>query len=242
VPFNEQTDPRRDIIRRITEQTPCKTIAWFCDSHFRYGNFDSRWAPNLDYCVTTAQVAYPKYVADGFGQKVIKSQWFASPKYKKISVPLDVGCSFVGQPHGDRRTVIGLLRASGIQVQTFGAGWEKRLSFDEMVAMFNRSKINLNPNNSADATHKQIKGRNFEVPGCGGFLLTGEAENLGEYYDIDKEIITFSSTGDMIAKVKYYLAHEEQRKAIANAGYERTLREHMFNHRLDAIFARAGLL
>lgn len=243
--FDENHDPRREVLARISKHTPAITIGWFCDSHWRYGNFDRPWANHLEYCVTTSTVAHEKYLKDGLKDKVIKSQWAASPKYKKIDgTSLDVDISFVGQPHGDRRQVIAALQRAGLMVQFYGTNWQggRRLSFEEMVLMFNRSKINLNLNNSCDARFKQIKGRNFEVPACGGFLLTGKAENLGDYYEYGKEIATFDDTQDMIGKIKYYLAHEDERRAMADAAYARTMREHTYAHRFDHIFSRAGLL
>lgn len=87
----------------------------------------------------------------------------------------------------------------------------------------------------------QIKARSFEVPGCGGFLLTGQAENLGDYYEIGKEIVCFKDMGDLIEKVRYYLCHEDERAAIAQAGYQRTLHEHTYVHRFTEIFQRLGL-
>lgn len=242
IPFDENHDPRKEALRRITEHTACKTIAWFCDSHHRYQNFDSKWAPNLDYCVTTAKMAEPWYIRDGFGQKMIKSQWFASPKYKKFDVPKDVGVSFVGQPHGDRRQTISWLRQNGMSVQTYGTGWGERLSFDDMIMMFNRSKINLNLANASDSRFKQIKGRNFEVPGCGGLLVTELAENLADYYTPGKEIVSFSSINELPDIIRHYLVHDDERAAIAEAAYARTMSEHTGSHRLDSIFARAGLL
>jgi spore maturation protein CgeB len=86
----------------------------------------------------------------------------------------------------------------------------------------------------------QIKGRNFEVPGCGGFLLTGMAENLGQYYEIGKEVACFDDRHDLIDKVRYYLEHEDEREAIAQAGYERTLREHTYARRFSEIFGHIG--
>lgn len=241
--FDDHHDPRKEVIRRVTEHTPVTTIGWFCDSHWRYTNFDRRWADNLNYCVTTSTLALEKYKRDGLGGKVIKSQWGASPKYKRIpGTEKDIDVSFVGQPHGDRRQVVSQIQNAGIMIQFYGTGWGRRLTFGQMVAMFNRSKVNLNLNNSCDAKFKQIKGRNFEVPACGGFLLTGKAENLGEYYEYGKEIVTFDSTKDLIDKTKYYLAHDEEREQIALAGYERTMRDHTYSQRFDDIFKRAGLL
>jgi GT2 family glycosyltransferase/spore maturation protein CgeB len=241
--FEPNHDPTRSVMKNIIDTTPCETINWFCDSHFRYDNFDSQWAPYLSFCVTTSESAYQRYKSDGFGNKVIKSQWFASPTYRKINGAVrDVPVSFVGQPHGDRRQVIAFLNTQSISCQCYGHGWEKRLSFTEMVEMFNRSKVNLNLNNAADARYKQIKGRNFEVPACGGFLLTGTSENLSEYYEFGIEIVTYDGVNDMAEKIKYYLQHDDEREAIALAGYNRTMREHTSAHRLDAIFTKAGLL
>jgi GT2 family glycosyltransferase/spore maturation protein CgeB len=243
--FNNEHDPRKDVLSRISEKTPTKTIGWFCDSHWRYENFDKPWAHHLNFCVTTSTLAYQKYTKDGLKDKVIKSQWAASPKYRKFEgTEKDIDVSFVGQPHGDRRAVIQAIRNAGIHVQVFGNGWGTgtRISFSEMVWNFNRTKINLNLNNSCDARIKQIKGRNFEVPSCGGFLLTEKAENLNEYYEYRKEVETYDNTEGLIHQIKYYLKHEGQREEIARAGLERTIKEHTYSHRFDNIFSRAGTL
>jgi hypothetical protein len=240
--FDPNHDPQREVLKRIGQTTPCKTIGWFCDSHYRYDSFDKPWAPFLDFCVTTSEVALRRYQHDGFGKKAIKSQWGASPAYSRLLLPLDIAVSFVGQPHGDRKAVIAHLNRAGIRVQTYGIGWGQRLSHGEMVSVFNRSKINLNLSNGADASFKQIKGRNFEVPACGGFLLTGLAENLGEYYKPGVEVETYNNVEEMVAKIRHYLAHEEDRKQISEAGYQRTMRDHTYFQRYDAIFNAAGLI
>jgi spore maturation protein CgeB len=208
--------------------------------------------------------------------------------------------SFVGQPHGNRRAVIEALRSAGVDVYTRGYGWEEgRVSQDEMIRIFNQSRINLNLPNAAtpspqtstkatlrsharsaaslvqrvpfgdrlvgaasstlrasrsaiggspvtsalgeDAYPEQIKGRNFEIPGCGGFLLTGPAEELDRYYEPGREIAVFSSLRELVDGVRHYLAHDDERRAIADAGYARTLAEHTYAHRFEAIFERIGL-
>jgi spore maturation protein CgeB len=104
------------------------------------------------------------------------------------------------------------------------------------------SRSHLTPGNAAEASYcEQIKGRNFEVPGCGGFLLTGRAENLDQYYADGKEIVIFDHPDDLIMKIRYFLEHEDERAAIARAGYERTIREHTYARRFEAIFRQIGL-
>ena len=84
----------------------------------------------------------------------------------------------------------------------------------------------------------QIKGRNFEVPATGGFLLTQHVDGIEEYFVPGKEIATFTSVDDLCEKVRYYLAHDQERESIRKAGYERALREHTLEQRFNTIFTK----
>lgn len=290
--FKDELDP--DVVKKISEETETITINWFCDDHWRFDDFSSRWAPNFNWVVTTAQSALPKYREIGY-RNVIKSQWACNHfSYRKLDPPPAYDITFVGQPHGNRREVIDALRQANLSVKAWGLGWEEsgRLSQAEMIDVFNRSRINLNLSNasvpvSPDISqtrrraskaldfipfggrlktvgkhllsntaikragqdqanipreyHEQIKGRNFEIPGCGGFLLTGMADNLEDYYEPDNEIVCFSDENELVEKANYYLRHEDERRAIAKAGFERTLREHTYAHRFNDIFRKIGL-
>ncbi len=96
-------------------------------------------------------------------------------------------------------------------------------------------------NRDAAKPIEQIKGRNFEVPGCGGFLLSGYAQELEKYYRFGEEIGCFADTPELIDKICYYLQHEQERQTIAAAGYRRTMQEHTYPHRFEAIFRAMGL-
>jgi spore maturation protein CgeB len=82
----------------------------------------------------------------------------------------------------------------------------------------------------------QIKGRNFEIPGWGGFLLTPMVDNLGEYYRAGEEVATFDGVSDLIDKVRYYLSHDEERERIRIAGQQRTLHDHTYEKRFRDVF------
>jgi spore maturation protein CgeB len=110
-----------------------------------------------------------------------------------------------------------------------------RISQDDMIKVFNQSKINLNLNFSSNKKTIEIKGRNFEIPGCGGFILTNNAPHLEEYYKIGKEIVCFKDIYDLKDKINYFLKHDSEREKIALAGYERTLREHTYEKRFNDI-------
>lgn len=263
--FTDELNPQ--VVREISEQTDTLTLNWFCDDHWRFETFSRHWAPNYNWVVTTAKSAVQKYERVGY-ECAIKSQWACNHfLYRKLDVPLRYDVSFVGQPHGDRRVLIEALRDSGVEVHTFGLGWGAgRVSQDEMIRIFNQSRINLNLSNAstleaeagpstwfsrllrgtASARKKmgyvqQIKARNFEVPGCGGFLLTEYAEDLESYYELGKEVVCFDGVRDLADKIAYYLKHEDERAAIARAGYERTMRDHTYTHRFAEIFAKLSL-
>jgi spore maturation protein CgeB len=269
--FTDQFEP--EAISKLSEL--CPTVNWFCDDHWRFESFSQHWAPRFTWVVTTARSALPKYEAIGCHQ-VIKSQWACNHfLYRRLSLPLTHDVTFVGQPHGNRRSLIEALRGAGLSVKVWGMGWkEGRLSQDEMIRVFNQSRINLNLSNASvlkgatapslarrvlrrllgDAhpgdrerrppavadPNDQIKGRNFEIPGCGGLMLTGTAEDLANYYEPDQEIAVFDSFEVLVGKIRHYLAHEGERAAIAEAGYRRTLADHTYVHRFNDIFRRMG--
>jgi len=107
---------------------------------------------------------------------------------------------------------------------------------------FNAHRIVDNFKSALGTQRRQIKGRTFEVPACGGLLMTGGADNLEEYFVSGKEVIIFKDREDLAKKCKYYLEHEDERKAIAKAGYERTIKEHTYEKRFTEIFKAMGLV
>lgn len=83
---------------------------------------------------------------------------------------------------------------------------------------------------------RQIKARHFEIPACGGFLMTEMADNLNDYYKLEKEIVVYKNHNDLIDKIKYFLKNDAERKKIALAGYQRTIKDHVYENRFREIF------
>jgi spore maturation protein CgeB len=237
-----QDDLEAPVVREISTQTPTTTFNWFSDDHWRYEAFSRRWAPEFRWVGTTSSDALGKYRRDGIAH-VIPTQWACNVNlYRPLARPRTIDVSLVGQPHGDRRDVIDTLRTRGIAVQTFGTGWPAgRVSQSEMIKIFNTSKINLNLSNASRGAAEQVKGRDFEVPGCGAFLLTKRSEEIGRYYDVDREVACYDGVDDLTDKIRHYLAHDDAREAVAAAGYRRTLRDHTYERRFRELFEHMGL-
>lgn len=213
-----------------------KVIAWFSDDHWRFENYSKTIAKHVFCSVTTAKNSVEKYVRSGLN--VIKSQWGANQDYyRKIESKFAYEVSFVGQNYGKRWENLLYLKDNGVPIAIFGRGFGRFLEFDEIIRIFNTSKINLSFSGSSRRDDiKQIKGRVFEVPMCGGFLLTEYVDGIEEYYEIGKEIECFKSTAEAVEKISYYLKHNDKRMEIANNGYQRSFREHTWVKRLTGIF------
>jgi spore maturation protein CgeB len=82
----------------------------------------------------------------------------------------------------------------------------------------------------------------FEVPACGGLLLSERAPGLERYFAIGEEILVFESGSDLVRTIRGLLQDEPRRASIARAGFERTLRDHTWAQRLASIFREVGLL
>jgi spore maturation protein CgeB len=258
--FTDEIPP--GTVEQVAREGRAPTVNWFADDHWRFENFTRHYAPSLTWSVTTDADSLARYHAIGC-ENVIRSQWACNRyAYAKVGDELEHGVTFVGQPHGDRREVIARLEAAGHEVECWGYGWPAgRLDHEQMVRVFSSSRVNLNLSNSSTADRSlrgrvrrlvrriddggprpsQIKGRTFEVPGTGGFLLTDRVPHLEEYFELEREVAVFDSTDDLVARVGWWLEHPEERQAVADAGYRRVLAEHTYDHRFREIFAAMGL-
>ena len=259
--FTDQLDP--GTVEAVGRLGKCPTVNWFADDHWRFESFTRHFAPAIDLAVTTDADSLPKYRSLA-NTRVHLSQWACNRyAYDKTADGLEYDVTFIGQPHGNRREVIDDVRSAGFEVSCWGNGWEAgRIEHDQMVQVFGASRINLSPSNSSmlnpslrmrlgaivrgrrvDTRPRpsQIKGRTFEVPGSGGFLLTDRVPHLERYFEIGREIATFTSTEDLIDQIGWWLDHPDERAAVAEAGYRRVREEHTYDHRFTEIFRTMGL-
>jgi spore maturation protein CgeB len=249
-------------IEAVGREGGCPTVNWFADDHWRFDDFSRHMAPAFDLAVTTDADSLPKYEAAGLGEKVLLSQWACNRyAYGRVDGGPRHEVTFVGQPHGNREEIIQRLVDAGHRVECWGFGWPAgKLDHDAMVRVFATSRVNLNLSNSSTVAPKtlrakvgkllgrgpkgpqpaQIKGRNFEVPGCGGFLLTERVPHLERYFELGREVAVYDSTEDLVEQVGYWLSHEDERVAVAEAGYRRVTAEHTYDHRFDEIFRTVG--
>ena len=266
--FENELEP--SVVRDITDAGDTVTFNWFCDDDWRFDSFSRLWAPAFTFVSTTTAGALPKYRAAGIAG-VLKTQWGAAMhRYRPAGRSLQHGVTFVGQNYGDRAAVVEGLRRTGIPVQTWGTGWsvprwqrtllEKRgirhlggsaalrrrdartrCTQDEMIAIFEQSRISLNLSAASQGSQNQIKGRTFEIPACRGLLVTGAAQGLEEYYEPGREVVVYESEAELPQLIEALSHDDGRRNRIADAGYRRTVAEHGYARRFTDLFAKMGL-
>lgn len=132
---------------------------------------------------------------------------------------------FVGTKYGWREDFINQLISSGINVICYGKGWENgELSQFDLQQQILHAPITLGF--SAVGYTKKIttlKGRDFEVPLWGGLYLTQFSKGLQEYYEIGKEILTYSSIKECIEQIKIIQNNPTLALSIRIAGYNKAL-------------------
>lgn len=255
--YTDQLDPA--IVKQMASYT--RTLCFFHDDTWRV-EFSQFWAHHFDFFTTPDVYGERKYMAIGLPNAIHFPFGCNEKLYRKTRSAKKYDVSFVGAWHPYREWLIKRLRKAGFAVKAVGYRWPGGIvSHEQMVALFNESRINLNMSNSAswDARYllvsprglinrfrspksvEQLKARHFEISGSGGFQLSYYVEGLEKHYEIGTEIGVYLDPDDLLQKVKLYLADDALRVSVARAGHQRTLADHTFQKRFARVFERMGL-
>jgi len=140
------------------------------------------------------------------------------------------------------------IEKNNIKLNLYGRGFHGFFTnISELNKNINESKIGLSINlikpelkwfetkfNEWDKSI-HVKGKNFEIPLCGTFLLTEYLEDLDELYNNKKEAVFFNDKREMVDLIKYYLNKDDKREEIALAGYKRALSYYEGSKMLDKL-------
>jgi len=104
----------------------------------------------------------------------------------------------------------------------------------DMYRTLARSRVTLNRHiNVAENFANNM--RLYEATGMGAMLLTDRKENLGELFEVGREVVDYQSPDEAIELIHYYAEHAGEAAAIAQAGQQRTLREHTYARRMEEL-------
>ena len=164
-------------------------------------------------------------------------------------VEKDIDASFVGgisRHHGKALPMLEYLaRSTPIEFFGYGAGSLSRSSPIvarhhgevwglDMYRALARSRVTLNRHINVAENYANNM-RLYEATGVGALLITDRKDNLGELFEVGKEVVAYSSPEEAAEMIQYYIAHPEEARVIARAGQERTLKEHTYKKRMDGL-------
>jgi len=200
-------------------------------------------ADKIDLNLTNSPESIIKYASHG-GLAIFWPEAAHPEVHKPYDLKFAYDVSFVGACYGWRPKFIKKLQQSGINVECFGPGWPNgKLSETDMIKLYSSSRINLGFSGIGYSKKLMcLKGRDFEVPMCGGLYLTQDNPELSLVFNIGHEIVTYKDETDCVRKINMLLYNPEKASKIRTAGMKRCLAEHTYEKRWTKVFSLAGII
>ncbi len=231
------------------------TAYWFVEE-WQYREYWKDCATRFDYFFTIQDVGFHNALSRIGVSHAKKLDLAADPEVHR-HLELTTGelaefgsdISHVGAGFRNRRQVFSGL--TGYDFKLWGNDWDDpgllrrhlqrdgaRVSTDDMVKIFNASKINLNLHSSqfhdgVNPDGDYLNPRTFEIAASGGFQLTDRRTDLSGLFKPEEEIAVFDNARDLAPMIEYYLQRPEERQRIAGAGYRRVLADHTYDLRMS---------
>lgn len=211
--------------------TPKPFAYWASDTHIvtpTHDSYDYRLsvAKKADYVFVAQKNAVERMKKDGVENPI----WLphaveplAYPKLDLLTKKYDV--CFVGHVSSGNR-----VDALDVLFREFPNFFYGQRLFEEAARKYAESKICFNIAMTDDANM-----RNPEVMATGSFLLTNRIPGLEELFEDGKHCVMYNNLDDMVDKAKYYIEHDTEREAIAEAGYRHVIANHTIQHRVNTI-------
>jgi spore maturation protein CgeB len=130
------------------------------------------------------------------------------------------------------------------RLAALGIGLELRgnaLALPEQIALIQSTRINLAVHSSADTRwHRRARPkprgwglteRCYGVPAAGGFLLSDWRFHAEDDFVPGTEWASFTDVDECVERIRHYLAHFDDARAIAEAAHRRVLAQHTYLHR-----------
>ncbi len=167
---------------------------------------------------------------DSYNEHVHKPMQLTPEETERFSCDV----SAIGMFEKERAESMLYLAEHGVKVTVWGSGWNawigrhknldvknKFLFGTDYAKAISATKINLNFLRKVN--RDEVTSRSVEIPACGGFMLTERTKRHQDFFEEGKEAEFFDSNEELLEKVSYYLAHDDERTRIAAAGRERCL-------------------
>jgi hypothetical protein len=125
---------------------------------------------------------------------------------------------FVGERNRWRQERLDRLASAFPDAWCAGVGWPQgRVAHDQVMAAYRSSQLGWNVHNSTGP----INFRTYDLPAHGIMQLCDNKTHFGDLFHLGEEAVGFDSIEECIDQTRYFLAHPEEQRRIALAGWRR---------------------
>ncbi len=241
------------------------TILWNHDVHKNLPEWLVELARAHDFYFNIARGMIPRYQERGIEHCAWLSEGFDPSFFQVDEISererrlYDTDAVLIGNISNNpsyriRRDMLARLRQGGLRIQWWGTRiphkWRNLMFFLTPVArawggeyiwnetyakVVSCAKIfvarEINPE-----VEGSVSNRIYAACGNGAFYLSWYNPGMEDLFEIDREIVVFNDLDEMVDKARYYLEHEDERRAIAAAGQARVLRDYSWSQRFEQMF------
>jgi len=210
-----------------------KVYVLHSDDDWRFESYAKYWIPVVDGTISfCGSDAYMNKLYSQFGcndSQFIKAYWCFNPNTMlHTGEPVhkhDV--SFVGSVYGERHEKL-LNIKNGLKNIDLDLSVASGITYEKFKRTLYNSLASVCLTTSSDLSLRQLKGRLFEIPYF-TTLLTEPFPDMERYYDLDNELILFSSIDELLEKIKKH-KQDNTLDLIYKNGKKRLLNEHTCYH------------
>ena len=238
----------------LVHYTPDPAFIVHTSHHFR------KCLPLYDLCVTTKRYELEAYRRAGARQVMftlqgVDDRFSRLPACAEIESPGRSGIVFIGHRERHYKMILSNVVRAGLEISINGPGWERAKRWNSHLARavkggpvwgvayavaLARAKVGLGL--LSKRYPDQFTTRSFEIPAAGAMLLAERTAEHQDLFDEGTEAEFFADRAELIDKLRFYLAHDAARIAIAEKGRQRAITQYSWTRVLSPVLTRVGSL
>jgi hypothetical protein len=211
------------------ERAPFPTACVLCDTHLDLAS-RQRLARFFDHVFLYHRNYIPEFREHPDGRLHWLPYACDLAMFRSLGVERDLDVAFIGQAftaNGERSGVMARLRE---RWKTNDQRWYDQ---EEIPGVYSRARIVLNM-----PLRDDLNFRFFEALSCGALLLTRRIANGQELlFEENTHYVAYGDERELLEKVAYYLAHDDERLAIAARGHAEVVARHGLEARVETMLS-----
>jgi len=241
-----------ETIKRIKKKG-IKTALWTVDLPFDFSPILEA-SPHYEYIFCGGTEAQEVLAKNGFK----KTHWLPFACDPEIHKAVDVNLeekrrwgsavTFVGSFYPNRKKIFEAICDYNLKI--WGPGWEKLPENSELFKSITTAQLAPQDWKKIYSSSKivvvihyqdgkipcyQASPKVYETLACKSFLLVDNQKDVKTLFKDGEHVVIFENIEDLRNKIDYYLNHSEERKQIALQGYNETIENHTYVHRIKRL-------